>query len=76
MSCEKRLKGRFQDPKIKTLLGKHALRTPLGWAALGASTFPLRERTPSKSHVRPPQDVHFSSFLGIYNQASARLENG
>ena len=44
--------------------------------------FPLRERTPSKSHTRPLQAVHFSSqsgiqsILGIYDQASARLENG
>ena len=48
MSCTKRWKWHFRDPKVKNLLGEHAL----GWDTV-ATTFLPRVRTHSKSHAMP-----------------------
>ena len=50
MSCRKRRRWHFWDPKFKNFPGEHAPRLPQVWGAYGALTF-LPLRAPSKSHA-------------------------
>ena len=50
MSCRKRRRWHFRDPKFKNFPGEHAPRLPQVWGAYGALTF-LPLRAPSKSHA-------------------------
>ena len=56
MSCGKRWRWQFRDPKLR---GSKP-QTPLGWAAFGTTTFLPRVRTRSKSHTTP---LHWASEL-------------
>ena len=50
VSCRKRWKCHFRDPKLRNFLGSIPPDL-VGWADFGATTFFPRVRTPSQSHV-------------------------
>ena len=54
MSCGKGWKWHFRDPKFKDFLMGACPKTPLVWAAFGATTCSACGRmTPSKYHATP-----------------------
>ena len=62
ISCRKRWKWHFRDPKFKNFWSSICPQTSQRWAAFGTTTFLPRVRTPTKSHAAPLKKF-IKSFL-------------